>query len=66
MTGRYPIRLGLRHKTIAGAQPYGLPLDEVLVSEKLKEAGYATIGIGKWVSQSYRHALLTLKHARPP
>ena len=58
MTGRYPIRYGLQHKVIAGAQPYGLPLDEATLSEKLKGAGYATVGIGKWHLGIYMNASL--------
>lgn len=50
MTGRYQSRFGHEHNP-----PYependtiGLPLNEVLISDKLKDAGYYTGAIGKW------------------
>ena len=58
MTGRYPVRLGLQHAAINSAQPYGLPLEEVTLPEKLKAAGYATAGFGKWHLGIYNNASL--------
>ena len=46
MTGRYPARLGLQHDVIGDFQDYGLPLDEVTIADKLKDAGYATHAVG--------------------
>jgi arylsulfatase B/arylsulfatase I/J len=47
LTGRYPI-----HHTITDwippASAYGLPLNETVMAEKFKEAGYATAASGKW------------------
>ncbi|XP_071809573.1 arylsulfatase B-like [Asterias amurensis] len=48
LTGRHPIHLGLQHRTIAGAQPYGLGLNETLISQLLKLQGYKTHIVGKW------------------
>jgi len=48
MSGRYPVRLGLQHGVIAGYQDYGLPLDEVTLADKLRDAGYKTYMTGKW------------------
>ncbi|XP_022083579.1 arylsulfatase I-like [Acanthaster planci] len=48
MTGRHPIHLGLQHNTIGGAQPYGLGLNETLISQLLKTQGYKTHIVGKW------------------
>jgi arylsulfatase B/arylsulfatase I/J len=56
MSGRYPARLGLQHGVIAGAQNYGLPLDEVTLADKLHAAGYNTIGVGKWHLGMYNNA----------
>jgi len=53
MSGRYPARLGLQHAVIAGFQDYGLPLDEVTLADKLKDAGYATHAVGKWHLGAY-------------
>lgn len=58
MTGRYPVRLGLQHAVIGAAQPYGLPLDEVTLPERLRSVGYATAGIGKWHLGMYSNAYL--------
>ena len=58
LTGRHPIRLGLQHMVINGAQPYGLPLDEVTLPQKLKKAGYSTVGVGKWHLGIYNNASL--------
>jgi len=48
MTGRYPLRYGLQTAVIPSAHTYGLPTDEWLLPQALKEAGYQTAIIGKW------------------
>lgn len=48
MTGRYPMRYGLQTAVIAAGQTYGLPTDEWLLPQALKEIGYKTAIIGKW------------------
>ena len=48
MTGRYPFRYGLQTLVILSAGDYGLPTDEWLLPQALKEAGYSTAIIGKW------------------
>lgn len=48
MTGRYPFRYGLQTAVILSAHTYGLPTDEWLLPQALKEAGYATAIVGKW------------------
>ena len=48
MTGRYPLRYGLQTAVIPQGHTYGLPTDEWLLPQALKEAGYETAIIGKW------------------
>jgi arylsulfatase A-like enzyme len=48
MTGRYPLRYGLQTLVIPSSHNYGLPTDEWLLPQALKEAGYKTAIIGKW------------------
>jgi arylsulfatase A-like enzyme len=48
MTGRYPLRYGLQTLVIPAGMSYGLPTDEWLLPQMLKEAGYATAILGKW------------------
>jgi arylsulfatase A-like enzyme len=48
MTGRYPFRYGLQTAVIPSSHTYGLALDEYLLPQTLKEAGYYTAIIGKW------------------
>ncbi|MDE1991011.1 MAG: arylsulfatase [Rhizobiaceae bacterium] len=48
MTGRYPLRYGLQTGVIPAAGTYGLPLDEYLLPQTLKDAGYKTALVGKW------------------
>jgi arylsulfatase A-like enzyme len=48
MTGRYPLRYGLQTAVILSAHTYGLPTDEWLLPQALKEAGYTTAIVGKW------------------
>jgi arylsulfatase A-like enzyme len=48
LTGRYPLRYGLQTLVIPAAQSWGLPTDEWLLPQALKEADYTTAIIGKW------------------
>ncbi|KAK3102965.1 hypothetical protein FSP39_015341 [Pinctada imbricata] len=48
MTGRYPHKVGLQHKTISATQPNYVPLQFDLLPKKLKEQNYTTHMIGKW------------------
>ncbi len=48
MTGRYPFRYGLQTAVIPSVSAYGLDLEEKLIPEVLKGAGYKTALIGKW------------------
>ena len=48
MTGRYPFRYGLQTAVIPTPSKYGLPTDEWLLPQALKEAGYKTAMVGKW------------------
>jgi arylsulfatase A-like enzyme len=48
MTGRYPFRYGLQTLVIPSAAKYGLPTDEWLLPQALKQAGYDTAIVGKW------------------
>jgi len=48
MTGRYPMRYGLQVGVIPGAGTYALALDEFLLPQMFKDAGYTTYMSGKW------------------
>jgi arylsulfatase A-like enzyme len=48
MTGRYPFRYGLQTLVIPTPSKYGLPTDEWLLPQALKQAGYSTAMVGKW------------------
>lgn len=48
LTGRYPFRYGLQTLVIPSKGTYGLPTEEVLLPQVLKDAGYETAVIGKW------------------
>ncbi len=48
MTGRYAMRLGLQTGVIRPYEKRGLPLEERLLPQGLKAAGYTTAIVGKW------------------
>lgn len=48
MTGRYPFRYGLQTGVIPSSGAYGLAIDEYLLPQALKDAGYRTALVGKW------------------
>jgi arylsulfatase A-like enzyme len=48
LTGYYPHRLGLQHRTITREQAKFIPLNIPTLAEELKIRGYATHAVGKW------------------
>jgi arylsulfatase A-like enzyme len=48
LTGRYPFRYGLQTAVIPSSHTYGLPTDEYLLPQALKDVSYQTAIIGKW------------------
>lgn len=48
LTGRYPMRHGLQVGVVRPWAQYGLPLDEHLLPQALKQADYTTAIVGKW------------------
>lgn len=48
LTGRYPMRYGLQVGVLRPHERRGLSLEERLLPQALKEAGYATAIVGKW------------------
>lgn len=48
MTGRYPMRYGMQMLSILPWSSYGIPLDERLLPQALKLAGYRTAAFGQW------------------
>ena len=48
LTGRYTIRYGLQISVIKPHHRHGLPADERILPQALKEVGYETAIVGKW------------------
>lgn len=48
MTGRYPIRYGRQYNVLRPNSKVGLSLNEQLLPQALRSAGYATVHVGKW------------------
>lgn len=62
LTGRYPMRYGLQVGVVRPWANYGLPLEERLLPQALREAGYTTAICGKWHLGSFDKAYFP--HAR--
>jgi len=58
MTGRYPMRYGLQVGVIRPWDNRGLPLEERMLPQALKTAGYSTAIVGKWHLGNYERAYL--------
>ena len=48
MTGRHPINVGMQHYVIDSDEPWGLGLDQRIMPQYFRAAGYRTHMIGKW------------------
>lgn len=58
LTGRSPMRYGIATNVVKPENPSGLPVDEHLMSQSFKAAGYQTAAIGKWHLGLARKAFL--------
>ena len=58
MTGRYPMRYGLQLGVIRPWEDRGLSLQEQMLPQGLKEAGYSTAIVGKWHLGCFQRAYL--------
>lgn len=58
MTGRHPLHNGLHVGVVRPWAQYGLPLEERLLPQALKEAGYTTAICGKWHLGHFQRAYL--------
>jgi len=58
LTGRSPMRLGIGYTVIRPWSSYGLPLNEHLLPQSFKAAGYQTAITGKWHLGHSRKAYL--------
>lgn len=58
MTGRYPFRYGFQTGVVRPWADYGLPLEEQLLPQGLKGAGYETAITGKWHLGHFQPAYL--------
>jgi arylsulfatase A-like enzyme len=58
MTGRYPMRYGLQVGVIRPWENRGLPLEEQVLPQALKAAGYSTAIVGKWHLGAHERAYL--------
>lgn len=61
MTGKFPFHIGLQNFVITNDAPWGLGLDEKILPEYLKQAGYATHLVGKWHLGFYQQAYTPTK-----
>ena len=60
MSGRYPIHTGMQHEVIYPGEPWGLPLDETIIPQILKEYDYSTHAVGKWHMGMHKWAFTPL------
>lgn len=60
MTGIYPINNGMQHGVVMSTYPWGLSVNEKLISEYFNEFDYKTYLIGKWHLGHYSKSHLPL------